>query len=547
MKLLLVMLIGLPSFSFAAQSLSTKIRTPYSSIRALGMGDAFVAVADDYSLMFYNPAGFARKPFNEFQISLVGAGVTSKTQPFIKDLKDASDTPGSDSVKAQAISDVLDKYYGQSLGGKVQALELFWVRKNWGIGLLPADLTVDMTPNRQVGPALDLNVVGDTVAAIGYGTGLSKEVDAGITLKYVHRVSVQQTVTALELANDSNVLSEDRFKEGTAFDFDLGFMWTPSWFGTKIVKKVETKKTLAPRTSKMEEPVNTEVPGAPKVENKVKDAPVDPVAPKEAKPEGVKSEEIKPEEPKKEDGVTPPPAPEETRAPQAEGDATEVTPPQSTEAQVPAPVEGAPAAPNADKKEEAPATAVTTPPAEDKRDKAKDLKIEQVEAPVVPDQPVDIQESETEVVETIDERYPLSFGLVAHNVLASSFSLSKQVNKKATEAPEHLDRVFDIGLQYKIINWEDFKIRFVLDARNLGHPEITEQKALHAGIEFDYSPSGYFKTQLRAGMNQNYFTAGATLLLGILNVDVVTYGEEVGTPQNKMESRVNAAKVSFNF
>lgn len=546
---LFIMLMCLSSISFAAQSLSTKIRTPYSSMRALGMGDAFVAVADDYSLMFYNPAGFARKPFNEFQISLAGAGVTTKTQPFIKDLKDASDTPGTDSQKAQAISDVLDKYYGQNMGGKVQALEIFWVRKNWGIGLLPVDLTVDMTPNRQVGPALDLNVVGDTVAAIGYGTGLSKEVDAGITVKYVHRVSVQQTVTALELANDSNVLSEDRFKEGTTFDFDLGFMWTPSWFGTKIVKKVETKKTLAPRTSKMEEPVNTEVPAAPKVENKVKEAPAETVAPKteEAKPEGVKSEEIKPV-----DGVTAPPPTEETRAPQAEGDATEVAPPPATEAAATPPVEGAPAAAAAatEKKDEVPATAAPTaqtPPIDDKRDKAKDMVVEKVEAPIVPDQPVDIQESETEVVETIDEVYPLSFGLVAHNVLASSFSLSKQVNKKATEAPEHLDRVFDIGLQYKIINWEDFKIRFVLDARNLGHPEITEQKAMHAGVEFDYSPSGYFKTQLRAGLNQNYFTAGATLLLGILNIDVVTYGEEVGTPSNKMESRVNAAKVSFNF
>jgi hypothetical protein len=406
-----IMLMSLSSLSFAAQSLSTKIRTPYSSIRALGMGDAFVAVADDYSLMFYNPAGFARKPFNEFQISLVGAGVTSKTQPFIKDLKDASDTPGTDSVKAQAISDVLDKYYGQSLGGKVQALEIFWVRKNWGIGLLPADLTVDMTPNRQVGPALDLNVIGDTVAAIGYGTGLSKEVDAGITLKYIHRISVQQTVTALELASDSNILSEDRFKEGTAFDFDLGFMWTPSWFGTKIVKKVEAKKTLTPRTSKMEEPVDTQVPAAPKVENKVKETPTESVVPKteEVKPEGIKSQEIKPTE-----GVTPPPA-EETRAPQAEGDATEVTPPPpAVEVEAAPPAESAPAAVASDKKDEVPAATPASQPApvDDKRDKAKDLVVEEVVAPVVPDQPVDIQESETEVVETVDERYPLSFGLV---------------------------------------------------------------------------------------------------------------------------------------
>lgn len=552
MKLLPIMLMCLSSFAFAAQSLSTKIRSPYSSFRALGMGDAFVAVADDYSLMFYNPAGFARKPFNEFQISLAGAGVTSKTQPFIKDLKDASDTPGSDSAKAQAISDVLDKYYGQNLGGKVQALEIFWVRKNWGIGLLPADLTVDMTPNRQLGPALDLNVIGDTVAAIGYGAGLSKEIDAGITAKYIHRISVQQTVTALELASDSNVLSEDRFKEGTAFDFDLGFMWTPSWFGTKIVKKAESKKALAPRTSKMDEPVDTQVPAAPKVENKVKDKPVEEVAPKteEAKPDAVKTEDIKPEEPKKDETVAPPPPAEENRAPQAEGEATEVTPAPIADAQAAPPPEAeATPAPDAAaaKKDEAPSATATkeTPPADNKHDKAKDLVVEKVEAPVVPDKAVDIDESE--VVETVDERYPISFGLVAHNVLASSFSLSKQVNKKATEAPEHLDRVFDIGVQYKIINWEDFKIRLVLDARNLGHPEITEQKAMHAGIEFDYSPSGYFKTQLRAGSNQGYFTAGATLLLGILNFDVVTYGEEVGTPSNKLESRVNAAKVSFNF
>ena len=392
-----------------------------------------------------------------------------------------------------------------------------------GLTKMVLDLTVDLTPNKQLGPALDLNVIGDTVAAFGYGTGLSKEVDAGLTLKYIHRVSVQQTVTALELASDSNILSEDRFKEGTALDFDLGFMWTPSWFGTTVIKKVEVKKALDPQPSKMDEPVDTQVPAAPIVDSKVKDQPAD-SAPSE-----------------------------ENRAPQAEGDAKEVTPPPATEAQAAPPVD-APATPAADAaattdgKNESQAADKPAPanPKDKSQDKAKDMVVEKVEAPVVPDQPVDIEEK-TEVVEVVEERYPLSFGFVVHNVLASSFSLSKQVNKKATEAPEQLDRVYDIGLQYKAINWEDFKIRFVLDARNLGHPEITQQKALHAGVEFDYSPSGYFKTQLRAGLNQSYFTAGATLLLGILNIDVVTYGEEVGTPSNKMESRVNAAKVSFNF
>lgn len=87
----------------------------------------------------------------------------------------------------------------------------------------------------------------------------------------------------------------------------------------------------------------------------------------------------------------------------------------------------------------------------------------------------------------------------------------------------------------------------MLDFRDLMHPEYTFNKSLHAGLEFDYSPSGWFKTQLRGGINQMYYTAGVTLLLGIVNIDAVTYGEEVGTKSTKLENRVYAAKVGMNF
>ena len=99
----------LASSSFAAQTVTTKIYNPYSSIRALGMGNAFTAVADDYTLILYNPAGFARKKHNEVQFSLVGAGVSSKTLTLTSDISKASDTQGSDAAKAQAVSDALEK------------------------------------------------------------------------------------------------------------------------------------------------------------------------------------------------------------------------------------------------------------------------------------------------------------------------------------------------------------------------------------------------------------------------------------------------------
>ena len=466
--------------SFAAQSLSTRINTPYSSIRALGMGNAFAAVADDYSLILYNPAGFARKKQNEIQFSLLGAGISSKTLTIANDVKKASDTVGTDAQKAQAVSDVLEKYYGESLGGKAQALELFWVRNGWGFALLPLDMTIDMSIQKQLGPAIDLNVKGDTTVAMGFGKEITKYIDAGLTLKYVHRVSVEEIIPALELATDPNVLSDKRFKEGTKFDFDLGFMWRPNWFNSSSAE-VEPAKI---------ETVTTAV------------------------------EEPKKEEPKKEEAKTDEKKVEEERKPQAEGDATEVKVAQEVK-----PAEGPAspadvAAPVADKKAEEP-----------KKEEAKKEETKTVETAVA----------------TSDERFPLTLALVVHNVIGSDFTLSKQVNKNATEVPTKMYRVVDIGSQYLLRDGEDFKIRAMVDFQNLLHPEITFNKSFHTGFELDYSPSSWFKTQVRVGLNQMYYTAGATLLFGVFNIDVATYGEEVGTADTKMENRVLAAKLGFNF
>jgi|GEM_PF-604225 len=470
MKAFISILVSLVSLnSYAAQSLNTKINGPYSSIRALGMGNAFTAVADDYSLIMYNPAGFARKKHNEIQVSLLGAGVSAKTLTIMDDINKASGT-GTDSEKAVAVSAVLEKYYGQSLGGKVQALELFWVRNGWGVALLPLDLTIDMSINKQLGPALDLNVKGDTSIAIGFGKELTPQIDGGITLKYLHRLSIEEIIPAFELATDPNVLSEKRFREGTKADFDLGFMWRPNWFNSSAA--------------------------APPVPAKVEAITTPAAAPKdEIKDE--KTEEIKE---KKTVEKT------EERKPQAEGDAKEVTPSvdeiKSTE------------------------ELIVKVPAEPK---AEEPKIEETSVP----------ESK--------ERYPLTIGFVVHNVIGGEFTLSKQINKAATEVPTKIHRVIDLGSQYLLRDGEDFKIRTMIDFQNILHPEITVNKSFHAGVEFDYSPSTWFKAQYRVGLNQMYVTAGASLLLAVVNIDIATYGEEVGSTNTKIENRVVAAKLGFNF
>ncbi len=453
MRLLLICGLTLLSVkAYSAASLSTKINHQYDSMRALGMGNAFTAVADDYSLIYYNPAGFANKKYNEVQFTLAGAGVSPKTLKLMDDVKKASDTQGTDPQKAQAISTVLEEYYGKALGGKVQAVEMFWVRKNWGVALIPVDLTVDISIDRQLGPAMDLNVKGDTSIAYGYGAFVSKNVSLGATAKFVHRVAVEQSVSALELASNSDILSKDRFKEGQLFDLDIGMMWTPAWFGRTMVEE--------------EQPVGL------KVESKL------PPAANEQK------EEVRT------------PQSELAKAVDASGDLTLGEMIKSDDAEV---------KPN-------------------------------VAEPVKP------------IVKKIyKDKLPLTLGATMHNAFGGSFSKSKVVNKNATETPTKMYRVIDLGTQYVISELGDLTLRSMIDFRDLMHPENNFNKSFHAGIELDYSPSGWFKSQLRAGVNQMYYTAGVTLLLGVLNIDAVSYGEEVGTATTKIENRVYAAKVGFNF
>jgi len=440
---------------FSAESLSTKIHNQYQSLRAMGMGNAFTTVADDYSALMYNPAVLAKKKRGEIQFTMVGAGVSSATTTIMKDITDADKNAVGDTAKATAISNVLDQYYGKPLGARVQALEIFWVRPNWGFAILPLDLTLDMTVQRQLGPALDLSIKKDSTLAYGYGKDISSSLSAGLLAKVIHRDSVEQSVSALDLATNSNILSQDRFNEGINADLEIGFLWTPPFLKSTVVEKKPV----------LEKPVT------------------------EKKSETTPAEEIK-----KSDDTN--------RNPQSESVVAKDS---------------------------------TTDPAINSATSTDTTAAEKIisAAPV--------EEMKTVVIT------PLSVSFVARNLISSSYSKSTLVNKLATTVPANNPRVIDIGVGYDLANWGDLTLRTTLEAKNLLHPNTTVKKSSHAGFEIDYSPGTWFKTQIRAGINQMYFTGGVTLLLGVIEIDAVTYGEEVGTSSTNVENRVSALKIGLNF
>jgi hypothetical protein len=239
---LLSSILGLASAAQAASVKDFRIYQSYQSVRAMGMGNAFVAVADDYATLFYNPAGLDRLDEGQMNLSL-GAYLDTKFPKFYNDVKDAAST-GTDQQKANNVSSVLQNNYGNYYNARLSLLQAVWVRPKWGIALLPVDLNMDLSVHQDGGASLNLIAHQDTTLAYGRGWevnwfGGDHQLSMGITGKAVYRGYFNKALTAADIALDSNFLSADDANEGFTADADYGILWSPKiskhswWRATK--------------------------------------------------------------------------------------------------------------------------------------------------------------------------------------------------------------------------------------------------------------------------------------------------------------------------
>lgn len=141
-----------------------------------------------------------------------------------------------------------------------------------------------------------------------------------------------------------------------------------------------------------------------------------------------------------------------------------------------------------------------------------------------------------------------TFGLVVRNVAETGFGKTlKLLNKEKTEAPEKLSRVLDVGAKFEYPNFWIFSGRGAVDIRDIGHPNFNMKKGFHLGFEFDWRVSSWWRGSYRIGVNQNYATLGFSALFTVFNLDLVTYGEDVGTYDQSKENRMYMAKFNINL
>lgn len=210
----------------ATDSVSHKIHHHYVAPRILGMGDAFVAVANDYNAIFYNPAGLARREDGELNLSMDFSGATS-FMDFVNDIDSASKSSNSQ----QAVLDVIDGLYGTAYGIRAAPANGILVRPKWGIAVIPMDISAELTMHKQVGPTVNTTLIGDSTVAFGYGKDVAwipnSRTSVGYTLKFVNRIYYSQSMNFVELGAGGGAVGDNEMREGYSVDADLGMLVTP--------------------------------------------------------------------------------------------------------------------------------------------------------------------------------------------------------------------------------------------------------------------------------------------------------------------------------
>jgi hypothetical protein len=205
-------LIALAVIFLAGPSHAAEYSTLNSSITALGMGDAFTAVVDDSSALFYNPAGLARVSginWKIFSLRVGGSGYEAYEQ--IKDL----DSSGS------GYSDAVAELYGEHVWSGAGAETAFSMPMVAFAIYDHADALIKV--DNPVNPQIYTSVINDYGYTAGIGAPFGPFLQAGIALKYIKRTGSRLPYGASFLADlNSDAIYSNVTAWGTGYGADAG-------------------------------------------------------------------------------------------------------------------------------------------------------------------------------------------------------------------------------------------------------------------------------------------------------------------------------------
>jgi hypothetical protein len=142
--------------------------------------------------------------------------------------------------------------------------------------------------------------------------------------------------------------------------------------------------------------------------------------------------------------------------------------------------------------------------------------------------------------------YLPSLAIVARDVGTTSFTLNHgMINPGASQYPRSVATSADVGVSISPIIGRNTRMQLTAEYQDVitASTEKDQLRRVHAGIEFNLNDLIF----LRGGLNQRYWTAGFEFDTGHVQIQLASYGEEIGTSTTPLEDRRYVVKVGLRF
>jgi hypothetical protein len=133
--------------------------------------------------------------------------------------------------------------------------------------------------------------------------------------------------------------------------------------------------------------------------------------------------------------------------------------------------------------------------------------------------------------------------VVAHDVGNTYFNLGNGIFYKTGVKPPQQEQVVNGALAIFPIHGNRVRSSFTVEWQDIANSYTDVWRSVHGGWELNISDI-YF---LRAGVNEHYWTAGLEIDFGHAQLQLASYGEDIGTNTNPQEDRRYVAMYGIRF
>ncbi|MCH2532926.1 MAG: hypothetical protein MK008_00620 [Bdellovibrionales bacterium] len=153
--------------------------------------------------------------------------------------------------------------------------------------------------------------------------------------------------------------------------------------------------------------------------------------------------------------------------------------------------------------------------------------------------------SDVGMILTAPWKYLPTLAIRARDVGNTKFDFKDGLFKTTAEYPEVDTQKVDAAFALFPILGRGKRMVFTLEVRDvLNMSDYEDQNKLyHGGVEFNFHDAFFF----RAGYNQRYWTSGVELAVMNYQLQLATYGEEIGTATQPQEDRRYVLKFAYRF